>query len=323
MRSLLVILAVGLILVTEVAVQAEDNVDAQAEAAFKEGIKHFKSGLHIAGAAAFRRANALKPNWKIQYNIGQSEAAAKRYGLALEAFEKYMSEGGDDIAPERQAEVIKEMQRLRELVGSLEINAPKEADITVDGVERGFAPLMGPLMVAAGVEHQVLVKQGNETLLDRTVKVSGGRTTVLNVEQTVTPAQQDETEKKPIAAPETGGGQTSSFRTSGWVFLGAGTAMLVGGVVTGVMTASKANELDDKCPDKQCSKAGDLDLIDSVNTLALATDILLPIGGAIAVTGMVLLIIGYKNTESEDPGALSVAPSFGPGSGGVVFEGRF
>ena len=55
---------------------------------FDQGKKHFNEGAFVQAAGAFRKANELRPNWKLLFNIAQSEAAAKRYGLALEAFEE-------------------------------------------------------------------------------------------------------------------------------------------------------------------------------------------------------------------------------------------
>ena len=59
------------------------------------GDKKFKEA-----ADAFRLANHLRRSWKLLYNIGQCEAAAKRYGMALDAFERYVAEGGFSLKAE-------------------------------------------------------------------------------------------------------------------------------------------------------------------------------------------------------------------------------
>ena len=51
----------------------------------------------LEAVRAFRSANEINPSWKIEFNIGQCEAALKRYGLAMEAFEKYLALGGDEV----------------------------------------------------------------------------------------------------------------------------------------------------------------------------------------------------------------------------------
>ncbi len=57
---------------------------------YRKGIEDFKAARYQNAVNAFREAYSARPSWKILYNIGQCEAAITRYGLALEAFEKYM-----------------------------------------------------------------------------------------------------------------------------------------------------------------------------------------------------------------------------------------
>ena len=59
------------------------------------------------------------------------------YGLALEAFERYLAKGGDEIQGERQKEVLEEVDRLRRMVGSMEVTAPRSCIVLIDDVERG------------------------------------------------------------------------------------------------------------------------------------------------------------------------------------------
>jgi tetratricopeptide (TPR) repeat protein len=108
----------------------------EAAKAFDAGKQAFSESRYDDASASFRRAFQLKPSWKIYFNIGQAEAAAKRYGAALEIFERYLAEGGDDIDAERQAEVLKENTRLRGIVGYVKVSAPTGAEISIDGTVR-------------------------------------------------------------------------------------------------------------------------------------------------------------------------------------------
>jgi tetratricopeptide (TPR) repeat protein len=84
------------IAITTAGATARAQKDADpAKAAFAGGSRLFDKGDFPAAAEAFREANRLNPSWKLYYNIGRAEAAAERYGLALEAFEQYLAEGGD------------------------------------------------------------------------------------------------------------------------------------------------------------------------------------------------------------------------------------
>ena len=68
------------------------------------------------------------------YNIGQSAASAKYFGIAYEAFELYLSKGGDDVAEQRRNEVMAEMDRLFKMVGSFDVVTPPGCVVEVDGM---------------------------------------------------------------------------------------------------------------------------------------------------------------------------------------------
>ena len=72
--------------------------------------------------------------------------------------------------------------------------------------------------------------------------------------------------------------------------MGGGGALMLGGVVTGVMANSKSSELEDKCVGGQCP-ANLKSTADSGKTLAVVTDVLLFGGLATAAAGAVLLFL--------------------------------
>ena len=103
-----------------VAAQSDD-----AKAAFEEGKRLFAQKKYADAADQFRAAYEFRESWKLLYNIGQAEAAATRYGLAMEAFEQYLAEAGDEIDEERRNEVLEEIVRLRNMVGELSVTDRK------------------------------------------------------------------------------------------------------------------------------------------------------------------------------------------------------
>jgi len=87
-----------------------------------------------------------------------------------------------------------------------------------------------------------------------------------------------------------------------WVIGGTGLALLAAGTVTGIMALGKQSDLDENCYDKKLCLPSEQDNIDSLKTLALVTDILLPLGGAAVVTAAVWILIENGGSESDTPG---------------------
>lgn len=295
--------------------------ESKAKAAFDQGVTHFKNERYEDAAAEFRRAYELHPTWKLLFNIGQCEAALKRYGLALDAFEAYLVDGGDEISVERQAEVQKEIDRLMRLSGELVLEAPAGAEVWVDGRKRATAPVPGPMRIAAGM-HQIQIKRGGAVLLDEQVRITGrGKSTVKALPQGSSKGKEalaatDETQEEEPAESE----GTSTVTTWGWVLGGTGAALAIAGAVTGGVATSKHGELESACPDKTCHSKSDYELRDQVDSLKLATDVLLPVGGAMVAAGIIMIVYGSRQEKET---ALSVSPAFARGEGGLFVEGRF
>lgn len=323
MRSLQIMLLVpllGFIVLVGGSVRADTTDDAKA--AFEDGTQLFGQEKFAQAADAFRKAFHLKRSWKILFNIGQSEAAAKRFGLALEAFERYLAEGGDDVTSTRRDTVLDEVQRLRAMVGSLDIRAPDGAIISVDDVERGNIPLAGPLMVSAGVEHQVVVSFDGEKLIDRVVRLSGGKSMLLEVEDIV--EEDEDTEPPADLDPADPVEEVSPVRTWGWVTLGLGGAMVIGGVVTGGMALSINNDLKEQCSDGSCLESDEENDVKKRDSLALSADILIGVGVAATVVGVLMLTVFDKDESGSGAGAgVALKPLLGPEMGGATLEWRF
>jgi hypothetical protein len=107
-----------------------------------------------------------------------------------------------------------------------------------------------------------------------------------------------------------------NIRIAGFVLLGVGAGALIGGGVAGGLAQSdhnKANAVTDP--------ADGVPLLDSSKTKALASNVLFGVGGALALTGVILVAVGFSKPKTTSRVAL--VPSFGPRGGGVNFSLRF
>jgi len=300
----------------------------RARALFAEGGTLFEAGRFSEAAAAFRSAYDIAPHWKLFYNIGQCDAAARNYGLALEAFERYLAEGGDEIGSERRDEVLAEVERLRKMVGMLAITAPDGAAVIVNGIERDRTPVAGPIPVAAGITHELVIRLGELVLLERQVRVSGGQTVEIATRREPGEGADDGAEPREDdpagegdghpAAPDDSGG--IGLATWGWIATGIGGALLVSGAVTGGMALSLNRDLEQGCPGGACSEEH-WDDNDRMGRLAVATNVLLGAGAAAAAAGVVMLIVNAAGDRERDEPA--VALLLGPASAGIGIRGRF
>ncbi|MBW2276722.1 MAG: hypothetical protein JRF63_04465 [Deltaproteobacteria bacterium] len=82
MRRVLALTAIGLaLLMTATAIG--QTAEEQARELFKQGGEMFDQQSYEKALQAFQQADQLNPSWKIAFNIGQCQAALKRYGLAI------------------------------------------------------------------------------------------------------------------------------------------------------------------------------------------------------------------------------------------------
>ena len=339
MRAVVPVLVIAFF-ISSVAVAGSKE---RAVAAFEIGVAHFKAERYEEAAEAFRRANELHPSWKLQFNIGQCEAVLKRYGVAMEAFEIYLLEGGDDVPPTRQEQVRLELERLRDLSGEISVLGPEGAKVLVDAQQRAELPLMGPLRVAAGY-RTIRVVRGGVVLVEKKIRLATRGRLELKVDDPA-PAATEATVPRPpkdpsvgdrAAEPATGDDADaeeldeesgrSGLVLSGWVTAGIGAVALIGGGIAGGVALSKEGALEASCEENTCTAPGDHDLHDSAAAAALAADILIPAGGAILAAGVVMIIAGKatdKDEERPETARIRARPVLGQGGAGLLLEGRF
>jgi tetratricopeptide (TPR) repeat protein len=115
----------------------------------------------------------------------------------------------------------------------------------------------------------------------------------------------------------------SGLVLAGGVLLGIGSAALVVGGILGGLTLSERSTAEDNCSGGFCTQEG-LDAADREENLALGTDLAIGLGGATAVTGLIMLIIGATDDGSGGDVATMVVPTPLRGGGGaLLFRSNF
>jgi hypothetical protein len=112
----------------------------------------------------------------------------------------------------------------------------------------------------------------------------------------------------------------SGLDTWGWVAVGTGGALIVAGAITGGMALSINGDLEKHCPGGLCP-AEWLDDRDKRDTLALTTDVLIGVGAATVVAGVLILTVFDSGVEGH--ASVEVRPAVTPGFAGAAITGRF
>lgn len=356
MKSVVPLLFTIALLLQGIPCRANDDLE-KATAYFNEGIELFDLGKFPQAAQKFREANQVMFNWKLLYNIGQCEAAARHHGLALETFEEYVSRGGDDIPMARREEVRSEIRRLREMVGYLDIEGPGGSSLIVNEIQRGSLPLSGPIAVATGVPHRIVLINEGKVIFEKEIRIPGTQTIKISARETAPvqprPAATDAATK--VAADDVNGPETVAslsdspskdalteesgltvdtgssnnltqpnpdessrrFRTLGIVATGIGAACLITGGITGAIAMSKANDLEDKYG-SVVPRSEKSDYDTTQHTAAISTAAFIG-GGVIAAAGVVFLMISKKKKEK----ITTITPVVGKNAAGILLGGKF
>jgi hypothetical protein len=301
----------GLLLaVAGAAAQDEDGARAQ----FDRGMELYDAGKYEEAAIAFERAYELKPSYKILYNWAQAENEGGKYARALEVYRRYLAEGGDEIDPERVAQVEGEIQRLESLVGTVVVRCDEPgAVVMVDGLRMGETPLEEPITVRLG-EREVVVKLAGRELHREVVRVAGGEQVEIQV---VAGGGAEEPAETPVAPVEQDEGPK---RVWTWVFLGVGAAAGITGGILGGVSMKQTQDFIDDCGEHNCSAERE-DERDDIKRVSLTADILYGVAGAAVVTGVILFFV--EPPDEEDETAVAVTPTLQPDGAGIGISGRF
>lgn len=274
----------------------------------KEGREHFLRGVDFsrdgdfrAALIEFRRAHELAPNYRVLYNIGQTALELQDYAQSLEAFEKYLTEGGNEVPADRRTQVEAEVKRLSNRVANVTVtvNVPG-ASILVDDIVVATAPLEHPIRIGAG-RHKFSASSSDMTPVSRVVDLAGGESTTVALEL----VSQQRAATDPAAAPAPPPEPPS--RTPLWVGIGVTSALAVGTAVMGVIAASDKSAFEDELG--KYSPTGNRSAIssarDSVQTSALVFDVL---AAATIVSAGVTLVIGLTGGSSSSQSSAKARP---------------
>ncbi|MCP4751050.1 MAG: tetratricopeptide repeat protein [Proteobacteria bacterium] len=306
-----------------VAGPAFADQDEEARSQYQRGKELFDEGKYTEAAIAFQRAYELRPSFKILYNIGQVENENGEYARALDAYTRYLKEGNEEIPADRKAQIEKEIERLKSLVGTIQVvGADENAVLMVDGRRLAVAPFEEPVMVKLG-EHEVLVKSSGREVFREIMRVAGGQELIVEVEVLTTPVPAAEAQPASTPVTDTSPG-SRGLKIAGVITLALGGAAAIGAGVTGGLALGKKNELKDNCPQNDGGEnicpPDQSKQLETARTMATLSTITTVVAGVAITTGVILLVVGSKKSEER---SVQVRATTTPESAGFIITGRF
>ena len=179
------------------------------------------------------------------------------------------------------------------------------ATVLLDSEELGRTPLSAPVELVVG-EHRFAARKTNYEQIERTLVVSENEAVTLDLAM------------MPVAPGSAGPTKDPVTTRWGWITLISGGVMIIGGAATGITALSLDADIKKYCRGGVClpEMYDDLETRDS---LAIATDVLLATGVAVAATGVLLLTV--LNRRGSRKTAPKTASSWG--LRGTMLVGEF
>jgi len=327
LRALSLACVLGLSLGARGALAQAPSGSAPAEASvqlFREGRALLAQGRMNEACQRFRAALELRRSPGTLLNVGKCLESEGQLLSALKAFEETaaLARAEPDKA---KAEVWsdasrQEIEALTPRIPHLVIQtpaAPADAGLEVQLDGAPFRAFGAPQALDPG-SHRVLASAPGKLDFTRELALAEGQSLALEIPAlepapaaaaaplVAAPARLDGASASAAEAPPAA--DTSSSKVLPWTLVGVGGAVLAGGIVTGVVAASKASDLEDDCPNHVCED--DLSQRDEAANTALVADILMGTGLVLAGAGVTWLIL----TKDDDANATSI-------SAGCHFEG--
>lgn len=247
-------------------VSAQAEAEEQARGHFRLGRAHYDNGDFLRAAQEFEAAFAISLHSQLLYNIYLAYRDANVTSKAAEALKGYLEQVAD--VPNR-AQLAARLESLQQSLA----NAPQQTTT--------------PTTTGTATTATTPTETAATTPTETTAPTDTATTTAVSTSD----------------ADASGGGGSKLVPL---ILMGSGGALILGGVITGIMTSGKESDLAALCPGMTCApedRAEGMDLQSSGNTLALVTDILLFTGIAAAGTGAVLFLLSGGEESSEPPPA--------------------
>ena len=303
------------------AAQAAEPASAGAgereyEQAIQQGLVEQRHGNYAEMYAAMQRAHRIAPNARTLRGLGVAAFELKDYVAALVHLRAALDAPQKALTAELRASVTDLIAQAESYVDTLEVALdPEAADLGVDG-RPPVRDDQGRILLALG-EHELTAKLDGHQPVSRSVRAVGGTTQRVSLKlaplpppaQAPAPAAQPTPESprgSEHAAARDATDHDGSQRTWGYVALtGAGATAIGAGVAFALRESAAETYNSAQCaPLRSVQCADEADRVDTMETLSI---IGLASTGALAITGVILLLTDESGAAAEHASPACIA----------------
>jgi len=311
-----------------------------------EGKKYFAAGVALVndpdGAryedalVQFKKAFEALGAWKVLVNIAICSLRLERDGEAIEAYEKYLVAGGQEIDKSERADIERDLATLRVQVVRLHLELRASGGSIVDErmdargsrIVNRYLATQRTLDLGVHPGHHVVTIQlgGQEARWE--VDLAPGTPVNHTVEMSAAPLSgtakpSSETRSTPDASSPVKK-DVRALRIASFAALGVGAVGLGAGTAFALRSVSQRAQADDICPDPNRCPISQRDTVngldDNARSAKTFATVGFVVGGVAAGAGITLLVLaGSKQAPTAaSPVEPQVRPWIGLGSLGVM-----
>jgi tetratricopeptide (TPR) repeat protein len=282
---------------------SEEDRRAFSRQRFLEGVAAYEGGRFKDAIDLLLEADAAMHSPAFAYNIGLAYDAMGDAASALRWLRTYLREhpGADDRASvERMVGGLEQRLERRGVQQVTVLSAPEGATVLIDGRAVGVTPWTGEL--PPGRHVAILQLRGHadaESVFD--LEASRAR----DVAFALTPARR---EASAATFASTAEGSTPSTGRAGmgpwpWITLGVGAGVLGGALAFELLRARAVGRAE------EAAQIDYLDALQAARTHQRTARILAGVGGALVVTGVVLVVVDLGSASAPARAALACTPT--------------
>ncbi len=285
---------------------AESDAGRKASQHFRRGVSLYREGAFRAALIEFERGYAVKPHYRLLYNMGETYLQLAEYLAASDTLLRYLEEGGTEIPPERRDDVEQKLARLRERVALISVSVNRAgAEIFIDDKSVGTSPMVRGVSVNVG-RHRVSVRSSDGATASEVVDLAGG-----DVKELSFALEEKVRQATPAAIPAPVAGSPNQERAEPapsslyrklalGSFVGAG--VLAAGTITGVFLQRGMLQSYKDAADAPGADPNDLaSKNEAAWRAAVVTDVLGGLTVAAAAAGVTFLVMDRKNEDPDQP----------------------